>query len=168
MSPNRAKAESEEAESNVSASIQRVTSASGSERPGAEFVRIGKPPIDKICKHGTEEFKATANDDPERAKFWLENFISGFDELSCITAECLKCVVSLLKDTTYHWWNTITSVVPRENITCEFFHTEFRKKYGSQKFMDQKKKELLELKQGSMTVSEYEQEFVRLSKYARE
>ncbi|KAA3473273.1 26S proteasome non-ATPase regulatory subunit 1-like protein A-like [Gossypium australe] len=31
-----------------------------------------------------------------------------------------------------------------------------------------KKKEFLELKQGNMTVSEYEREFVRLSKYARE
>ncbi|XP_016721845.1 uncharacterized protein [Gossypium hirsutum] len=34
--------------------------------------------------------------------------------------------------------------------------------------MDQKKKEFLELKQGNMTVSKYEWEFVQLSKYARE
>ncbi|KAA3466061.1 reverse transcriptase [Gossypium australe] len=49
------------------------------------------------------------------------------DELSCTQAECLKCLVSLLKDTAYQWWNTITSVVPRENVTWEFFQTEFRK-----------------------------------------
>ncbi|XP_016742963.1 uncharacterized protein [Gossypium hirsutum] len=47
-------------------------------------------------------------------------------------------------------------------------YVEFRKKYISQWFIDQKRKELLELKQGRMTVTEYESEFVRLSKYARE
>ncbi|KAA3473615.1 DNA/RNA polymerases superfamily protein [Gossypium australe] len=104
---------------------------------GAELVRI-------------EEFRATIEDDPERADFWLENTIRVLDELSCTPAECLKCVVSLLKDTSYNWWNTLISVVPRENITWEFFQAEFRKKYISQRFLDQKKKEFLALKQGKM------------------
>ena len=34
--------------------------------------------------------------------------------------------------------------------------------------IDQKRKEFLELKQGSMSVTDYERKFVRLSKYARE
>ncbi|XP_012472377.1 uncharacterized protein LOC105789550 [Gossypium raimondii] len=45
---------------------------------------------------------------------------------------------------------------------------EFRKKYISQWFIDQKRKEFLELKQGRMSVVEYEREFVKLSKYAQE
>ncbi|KAA3488076.1 reverse transcriptase [Gossypium australe] len=45
---------------------------------------------------------------------------------------------------------------------------EIRKKYISQRFIDSKHKEFLELKQGRMTVSEYERKFVRLSRYARE
>ncbi|KAA3480896.1 Gag-Pol polyprotein [Gossypium australe] len=56
----------------------------------------------------------------------------------------------------------------RERVTWEFFQTEFRKKYISQWFLDQKHKEFLELNQGRMTVTEYEREFVRLSKYTRE
>ncbi|KAA3470622.1 Gag-Pol polyprotein [Gossypium australe] len=43
-------------------------------------------------------------------------------------------------------------MVSRESVTWEFFQTEFRKKYISQRFLDQKHKE----------------EFVWLSKYARE
>ncbi|KAA3487256.1 Protein MCM10 [Gossypium australe] len=125
---------------------------------GIESVRIGKPPVDKIQKYKVEEFRAIADDDPKMAEFWLENIIRVLDELSCTFEECLKCV----------WWNTIISVVPRENVTWEFFQTKFRKKYISQRFLDQKKKEFLELKQGNMTVSEYEREFFRLSKYARE
>ncbi|KAA3481032.1 maturase K [Gossypium australe] len=103
-----------------------------------------------------------------RANFWLENTIWVFDELSCMPSECLKCVISLLRDTAYQWWNTLVSVVLIERITWEFFQTEFRKKYISQRFLDQKNKEFLELKQVHMTVTEYEREFARLSKYARE
>ena len=77
--------------------------------------------------------------------------------------ECLKCDMSLLRNSAYHWWNTIVSVVPKERVTWEFFQTEFRKKYISQRFIDQKHKEFLELKQGRMFVTEYKREFVRLS-----
>ncbi|XP_017630901.1 uncharacterized protein LOC108473700 [Gossypium arboreum] len=62
---------------------------------------------------------------------------------------------------------TLVSVVPQERVTWEFFKEEFQKKYSSERFIDQKRKEFLDLKQGRMTVTEYEREFVRLSKYAR-
>ncbi|KAA3480304.1 Protein MCM10 [Gossypium australe] len=133
-----------------------------------ELQRLDKLPVDKTCKFRAEEFKATVDDDPEKAKFWLENTILVFDELSCMSAECLKYVISLLRDRTYQWWNTLVSIVPRERITWEFFQTEFRKKYISQWFLDQKHKEFLELKQGRMIVTEYKREFVWLSKYAPE
>ncbi|XP_052478337.1 uncharacterized protein LOC128033887 [Gossypium raimondii] len=103
-----------------------------------------KPPIDKIQIYEAEEFRVAVDDDPKRAEFWLENAIRVFDELSCTPSECVKCAVSLLKDVAY------------------------QKKYISQRFLDQKRKEFLELKQGHMTISEYEREFVRLNKYARE
>ncbi|KAA3484733.1 Retrotransposon gag domain-containing 1 [Gossypium australe] len=56
----------------------------------------------------------------------------------------------------------VVEVVRREKPPVD------RKKYISQRFIDQKRKELLVLKQGKMSVTEYEREFVRLSKYARE
>ena len=92
---------------------------------GAELVRTGKPPVDKIGKYGAEEFRATTNDDAEKAEFWLENIIKVFDELSLSPEECIKCVVSLLRDTAYHWWKTLTSVVPSERVTWDFFQSEF-------------------------------------------
>ncbi|XP_012461410.1 uncharacterized protein LOC105781415 [Gossypium raimondii] len=78
-----------------------------------------------------------------------------FDELSCTPEECLKCVISLLKDSAYRWWKTLVSVVPKERVTWDFFQEEFRKKYISQWFIDKKCKEFLELKQGRMSVAEY-------------
>ncbi|KAA3483368.1 Protein MCM10 [Gossypium australe] len=70
---------------------------------GINPLRLNKPPIHKIRKHGAEQFRATVNDEPERAEFWLENTIWVFDELSCTPKECLKCIVSLLRDTVYQW-----------------------------------------------------------------
>ncbi|KAA3465603.1 Protein MCM10 [Gossypium australe] len=104
-----------------------------------------KPPIDRIRKHGAQEFRAEDDDDAERAGFWLDNTIRVFDELSCTPDECLKCAISLLRDSAYYWWNTLVSVVPKEKVTWDFFQTEF---------MDSKRKEFLELKQGRITVSE--------------
>ena len=70
-----------------------------------------KPLVDKIRKYGAEEFQATINDDGEKAEFWLENTIRVFDELSLSPEECIKCVVSLLRDTTYHLWKTLKFVI---------------------------------------------------------
>ncbi|XP_016755338.2 uncharacterized protein [Gossypium hirsutum] len=133
-----------------------------------EPVRLGKAPVDKLRKYGVEEFRATLDDDLERAKFWLENIMRVLDDLLCTPEESLKCVVSLLKDTVYNWWKTISSVTQRETITWEFFQAEFKKKFISQRFLDQKQKEFLELKQRDRTMSEYERQFVRLSQYANE
>ena len=40
--------------------------------------------------------------DAEKVEFWIENTIEVFDELSLNLEECIKCVVSLLRDTAYH------------------------------------------------------------------
>ncbi|KAG8478886.1 hypothetical protein CXB51_028729 [Gossypium anomalum] len=136
--------------------------------PVLDQMRLNKPLVDRIQKHGATEFKATDSDDAEQAEFWLDNTIRVLDEPSCTPDDCLKCAISLLRDSAYYWWNTLVSVVPRERVTWEFFQIEFRKKYISQRFIDQKRKEFLELKQGSMSVTDYERKFVRLSRYARE
>ncbi|KAG8478880.1 hypothetical protein CXB51_028735 [Gossypium anomalum] len=123
------------------------------------LVIISKAPVDTLRKYGAEEFKAKINDDAEKAEFWIENTTRVLDELSYTPEEYLKCAVSLLKDTAYHWWKTVSSVVPKENITWEIFQAEFKKKYISQRFLDSKRKKFLELKQGNKTVAEYEREF---------
>ncbi|KAA3478731.1 DNA/RNA polymerases superfamily protein [Gossypium australe] len=124
--------------------------------PMANPERAIKPPVDCIRKHGGQEFRADDEDDAERAEFWLDNIVRVFDELSCTPDECLKCAISLLRDSAYYWWNTLVSVVPKERVTWDFFQTEFRKKYISHRFIDSKRKEFLELKQGRMIVSEYD------------
>ncbi|XP_016704579.1 uncharacterized protein [Gossypium hirsutum] len=133
-----------------------------------DLERQNRPPVDKIWKHGAEVFCANKDDDPERVEFWLENTIRVFDELSCTAEECLKYIISLLRDSSYYWLKMLVSVVPHRKVIWEFFQEEFRKTYICERFMDQKRKEFLDLKQGCLTVTEYEKKFIRLSKYAWE
>ncbi|XP_040931889.1 uncharacterized protein [Gossypium hirsutum] len=90
------------------------------------------------------------------------------NDLDCTPEYKLNGAVSSLHDEAYQWWNTLVSVVPRERVSWNFFQAEFKKKYISKRFINQKRKEFLELKQCHMSVTEYEREFVRLSKYAWE
>lgn len=50
---------------------------------GTESIRKEKALIDKIRKYWAGEFRVTVDDDPERAKFWLENTTWVLEELSC-------------------------------------------------------------------------------------
>ncbi|XP_012477659.1 uncharacterized protein LOC105793279 [Gossypium raimondii] len=85
----------------------------------------------------------------------------------CTLEDCLRCAISLLKVEAYLSWDTLSMVTLNDRVSWDFFQNEFKKKYVSQLFINRKKKEFLELKQGNQTVIEYEREFVQLSKYAR-
>ncbi|KAA3470364.1 Gag-Pol polyprotein [Gossypium australe] len=81
-------------------------------------IRLNKPPAEKIRKRGAEEFRATVNDDAERAAFSLKNTIPTFDELSYTLDECIKCVRHCVS-----MGNTLISVVLKEWATWEFFQS---------------------------------------------
>ena len=53
-------------------------------------------------------------------------------------------------------------------VTWDYFVTEFNTKYVTDDYKESKWKKFLTLRQGKMTVAEYEKEFSRLSKYAPE
>ncbi|XP_016675280.1 uncharacterized protein [Gossypium hirsutum] len=88
--------------------------------------------------------------------------------MTCSPEDYLRCAVSLLKEEAYNWWETVEAVVPAEKLTWEFFQNEFKKKYVGKRYLDKKKREFLDLRQGNKSVAEYEREFVYLSKYARD
>ncbi|KAA3487569.1 DNA/RNA polymerases superfamily protein [Gossypium australe] len=137
-----------DAASNAPAPAQGTAPADSRPETLGQVVGRERPPVDKIRKQGVEEFRASKDDDPERVEFWLENTIRVLNELSCTPEECLKCAISLLRDPTYQWWNTLVSMVLMERVSWEFFQEEFWNKYISQRFINHKRKEFLELKQG--------------------
>ncbi len=80
----------------------------------------------------------------------------------------MEATVSLLQDDAYQWWDTVTSDVPLELVTWNFFLIEFRKKYVGSVCLEERRREFITLLQRQLTMAEYEREFVRLSRYERE
>ncbi|KAK8681782.1 hypothetical protein V6N13_054184 [Hibiscus sabdariffa] len=122
-------------------------------------------PLERLRHLGGVEFRGLP---PGKSEAWLESTIRILGQMECTDAQKLGCVVSLLQDDAYTWWTTVTSSMDEGEITWEFFQSAFRKKYLGTRYRDEKKKEFMALVQGSMSVTDYEIQFVRLSQYAPE
>jgi predicted PolB exonuclease-like 3'-5' exonuclease len=85
----------------------------------------------------------------------------------CMDRENILFAAHQLFGTTANWWetycNTHTDV---DSITWNEFKARFRNHYVPHGTMKLKKKEFTDLKQGGMTVSEYFNSFIQLSRYA--
>ncbi|XP_021597685.1 uncharacterized protein LOC110603983 [Manihot esculenta] len=138
--------------------------------PPAPAPAPARPPIDKLRKYGATEFKGRKKDDASAsaAEYWLQSTDRVLQQLQCFSEDSLVCAVSLLKEEIYQWWDTVAQTVQPIQRIWEFFLNEFRKRYVGDIYMEERKIEFIYLRQGRMTVAEYEREFIRLSKYARE
>ena len=126
-----------------------------------------RAPIDLVRKHGVEEFHGTSLEESDKAEFWLEKLQRGLDEVKCPPEQMDKCAVSLLQGAAYDWWKLVlrNPLLP-EPLSLDFFVQEFQTKYVTDDYKETKWKPFLNMKQGNLTVVEYEKEFSRLSKYA--
>lgn len=111
-----------------------------------------RPSIDKVYKCWVTEFLGLYNVDQTKVEYWLKKMQWVLDELNCSLMDSLKCSVSLLKEDAYQWWITLTSVTHRDHVTWEFFQAKFKKKYVSQLYLEEKKREFLDLKNMSCGV----------------
>src|SRR5664279_644109 len=67
------------------------------------------------------------------------------------------------------WWESIKAMQPPgQAITWEEFKIKFRKAYVPAGMIKRKKDEFRKLRQGAMSVSEYRNKFIELSRYAPE
>ncbi|XP_040967950.1 uncharacterized protein [Gossypium hirsutum] len=100
-------------------------------------------------------------------EYWLETIERIMEDLDCSSKQKLKGAMSLLREETYQWWLAVKEGNQLERVTWEFFKTTFQGKYVGASYMDARRKEFLNLTQGNKLVSEYEAEFLRLSRYSR-
>ena len=128
-----------------------------------------RAPSDSVRKHGVEEFHGTTMEESDKAEFWLEKLERDLDEVRCPMDQKATRAVSLLQGATYDWWKLVlrNPLLP-DLVTWDYFVTEFNTKYVTDDYKESKWKQFLTLKQGKLTVAEYEKEFSHLSKYAPE
>ncbi|XP_060170784.1 uncharacterized protein LOC132601736 [Lycium barbarum] len=114
---------------------------------------------------GGVEFEGTT--DPAEAEQWLERMERVFDQLECSNVAKFKDVVSLLQKDAYNWWMIVPNAKARPPVlTWNDFVDAFRMKYVPPFYCDAKKKEFLDLQHRNMSIAEYQQKFLKLSRYA--
>ena len=120
----------------------------------------------RLRANGAEIFRGVSGVAPNVAEYWLKATEQIMDDLDCSVEHKLKGAISLLRDEAYQWWLTVRDGTPADCVTWELFKTAFKGKYVGASYVDARRKEFLNLVQGSKSVAEYESEFLRLSGYA--
>ncbi|XP_074322831.1 uncharacterized protein LOC141659805 [Apium graveolens] len=130
--------------------------------PGDEHI---KRDYKELRKLGAIDFYGTV--DLAEAEKWLKRTERIFIMMRCAPEEKFDYAVSLLQEDAYDWWETVPdSAVQPPILTWDDFLREFRDKYMPEIYRDEKQREFLTLKQGIMSVAEYEVNFTQLSHYA--
>jgi hypothetical protein len=122
----------------------------------AEFMR-GHPPT---FAHSS---------DPMDAEDWLHTVERELHTAQCDDREKVLYGPRLLRGAAQSWWESyLATHANPDAITWEEFRGSFRQYHVPAGLMTMKKEEFLALKQGPLSVSEYRDRFLQLSRYAPE
>jgi hypothetical protein len=122
----------------------------------AEFMR-GHP---SVFAHST---------DPMDAEDWLRTVERELHTAQCNDREKVLYGPRQLRGATQSWWESyLATHANPEAITWEEFRDNFRRYHVFEGLMVVRKEEFLALKQGPLSVSEYRDKFLQLSRYAPE
>ncbi|KAL6286303.1 hypothetical protein ACE6H2_010693 [Prunus campanulata] len=126
---------------------------------GADIVRV--------MELGAKEFFGSA--DPVEAEAWLIDIERIFEVLQCPDGDRVRLATFLLKGNAYHWWKAAKrNYTNTAAVTWEEFQRVFFEQFYPPSYKNAKKSEFMYLKQGSMSVLEYEHKFNELSRFAPE
>jgi hypothetical protein len=101
------------------------------------------------------------------AEDWLKGVENKLVIAQCTNHEKVFFAAHQLFGTAANWWETYCNThADVDSITWNEFKAHFRNHYVPRGTMKLKKKEFTDLKQGGMTVNEYLNSFIQLSRYA--
>lgn len=114
---------------------------------------------------GTEIFNGGNN--PVEADDWRKLLERNFESTRCPVEFKKGLAVHFLRGEAHIWWESVMRSMPvGYEIPWETFREEFNRKYFPQEAMDTMECSYVELRQGAMSVRDYEREFNRLSRFA--
>nr|XP_027082262.1 uncharacterized protein LOC113704571 [Coffea arabica] len=114
--------------------------------------------------------KFLGGSDPEAAERWLESMINIFTALNYTEDRQVQFTVFQFEGPARAWWNVIRAKWERERTawTWVIFVREFNEKYLPPIVQEKREFDFIKLRQGTLSVSEYETQFTKLSKFAPE
>jgi hypothetical protein len=105
--------------------------------------------------------------DPMDVKDWLHTVERELHTAQCNDREKVLYGPRLLRGAAQSWWKSyLATHANPEAITWEEFRDNFRRYHVPEGLMIMRKEEFLALKQGPLSVSEYRDKFLQLSRYA--
>jgi hypothetical protein len=105
--------------------------------------------------------------DPMDAEDWLKGVEKKLVIAQCTDREEVLFAAQQLYGTATNWWETYCNAhVNIDTITWNDFKASFRTHYMPRGTMKLKMKEFADLRQGGMSVNEYLNSFIQLSRYA--
>ncbi|KAK8534683.1 hypothetical protein V6N12_057327 [Hibiscus sabdariffa] len=137
--------------------IQGVVRASGV---------VSEVPISQtLIANGVKTFSGSVCGEPTEAESWLYDTERRMDQLGFDSAKRYLGVVSMLDVNARIWWESIVSSASTERLTWDFFNERFKNRYLGERFLKERRQAFKDLVQGSMTVAEYELQFLDLLRY---
>ena len=123
---------------------------------------------EKSRKRFPPEFHGS--EDPMVADDFIEQLEQIFAVFRCTQKQKVSLSAYMFRGIALQWWNSVKTVIQADTVTEEnawkTFTEEFMDKFIPKYVKDQWKKDFQNLKQGDMSVQQYEQQFIRLAKYA--
>jgi hypothetical protein len=106
--------------------------------------------------------------DPLEAEDWLKTVLKMLTTAQCSDKEKVLYAAGRLQGSAAAWWDAYVDAHATPNaITWDEFATNFRSHHIPIGLMKMKKKGFLSLKQAGMSVAEFRDKFIELSRYAR-
>jgi hypothetical protein len=107
--------------------------------------------------------------DPLQVDDWMKTMDKMLNITQCTDRDKVLYALGHLTGLVADWWDSYcVAHVAADTIAWAKFSTNFSNYHIPAGLMKIKKKEFLSLKQGNMTVSEYRDKFIQLSRYALE
>jgi hypothetical protein len=107
-----------------------------------------------------------SKEDVEVTGHWLRKVERVINQMQVPEELRVDCVIQLLVESVHSWWETFRERRSGEVLRWRDFHEEFEERYHSWEHMREKKQEFLDLRQGDLTVLEYERRFQDLTAFA--
>ncbi|XP_039172946.1 uncharacterized protein LOC120295674 [Eucalyptus grandis] len=119
--------------------------------------------VEQFLKLNSLRFNGTG--DPEAASLWVQDLENAFALLMCTEAEKVVLAVYQLQGNANAWWRATRGLVFPKGVVpvWDAFLRAFNDKYFSRSTREQKMEEFQCLRQGAMTVDQYEVKFAKLS-----
>ncbi|XP_072053695.1 uncharacterized protein [Arachis hypogaea] len=127
----------------------------------------GPMTLSSFLKVHPPTFRGTLN--PTDADNWVQAIKGALQAQQVPEEQWVGFGTYLLQGEAQHWWQGVRRILQPDGvvISWELFREEFYKKYFPSSARNAKELELLQMKQGQMTITEYTSRFEELCRFSR-